>query len=397
MLLQPVELRQFRPRTKRRVHRHRHVELRIVNLVALPLLIVAHDRLEPVPPEDLRADETRPRLHRLPRALDRPLEDDDDLEPVLQHVTGGHVVQRRFLVDAMHDGHGPDEEQVAIAAVRGHGQLGGVLVEQFALFCLLGPDEVGLDAGADDVGLPHVPHAEHEAEVAVALAHHRVLGEEQRLRALAGPRHLREDDPPEVRLDHHPDDALEADEEDRLGTLLGDDPPAVADRVLRLDAVQEAAGEVVDVEHAGGPVSVLLERREMVRLQVAVREEDQPPDDGEAQPGEEEAGGEDQEGPSPLGVHQSREDVLQEADAAPRTLRLQDVAVAIFEDGPSADFPDGARTERFPETKQISKFDRFLRSVSTSTGWRLCWVAASSWVRRAFCRELRFGRMGRGR
>jgi len=68
-----------------------------------------------------------------------------------------------------------------------------------------------------------------------------------------------------------------------------------------------------------------------------VRERDEPPDECEGEPRQEEAEREHQEGPSPLDVHQGREDVLQVAQLHLGDAALEDVALAILEDGPPAE------------------------------------------------------------
>lgn len=59
-------------------------------------------------------------------------------------------------------------------------------------------------------------------------------------------------------LDHDADDALHGLNEDGLGALVGAVARAVADRVLRFDAEQEARREVVDVGHARLPADFVL-------------------------------------------------------------------------------------------------------------------------------------------
>ena len=76
--------------------------------------------------------------------------------------------------------------------------------------------------------------------------------------------------------------------------------------MLRLDAEEETSCERSHIADARDPGLVAGRGR----LEVPVGEEDQPPENGEPQPGEEEVHGEHQEGPPPLGVHQSGEDVL---------------------------------------------------------------------------------------
>ena len=85
-------------------------------------------------------------------------------------------------------------------------------------------------------------------------------------------------------------------------------------------------------------------------------EHDQPPNQGESQPRHEESEGEDHEGPSPLDVHQSGEDVLQVTQTPAGDPGVGDVAVAVLEDGAAPDFADGSGPEGLPETYVIELF-----------------------------------------
>lgn len=120
--------------------------------------------------------------------------------------------------------------------------------------------------------------------------------------------------------------------------------------MLGLDAEQEAAGEGEDIVDAGRPVVLDLERRQVALVEVTVGEGDQPPDHGEAQPGEHEAQAEAEQRPAPLRVHQGREDVLEEAQRPPRDAGLEDVAVAILQNRATAQLARRACSVTAPET-----------------------------------------------
>jgi hypothetical protein len=190
----------------------------------------------------------------------------------------------------VHDHHRPNEKQVGRTTVRPNLQLRLVLRHDLALPRCLGLDELRPNVGANDVRLPHVAHPEHEAQVAVALANHRVLGEQQGLGSMLWTGHLGEHDADHEGLDHDAVDGLEAHDEDRLGALLGGGSHAIADGVLRFDGEQEAGRERVDVEDARLPAIVgwneeklwysssvaryfeilTLHRRQVHRLQIPV-------------------------------------------------------------------------------------------------------------------------------
>lgn len=70
-------------------------------------------------------------------------------------------------------------------------------------------------------------------------------------------------------------------------------------------------------------------------LEVAVRERDQPPDDGEREPRQKEAERKGQQCPAPLRVDQGREYVLQEPQPSAVQLRLKHITVAVLEDRPA--------------------------------------------------------------
>jgi hypothetical protein len=78
--------------------------------------------------------------------------------------------------------------------------------------------------------------------------------------------------------------------------------------MLRLNAEQKARSEGMNRRDARGPGGVT----QVDLVQIAVSVDYQPPDDGKHEPTEEEVEGEHQQGPPPLSVHQSGEDVLQE-------------------------------------------------------------------------------------
>ncbi len=154
----------------------------------------------PMSPENLVRKIGRPGLGRHPGRLDDPLQYDDDLEPGMHHVRGGHAVERAVLVDRVHDRRRPDEEQPVLAGVVADVELPLVVRHDLALGRHAAPDHLDPDVGLDDVGLAHVADAHEERELAVTLADDGVLAEQQRLRPLLWPRELREDHADHERL-----------------------------------------------------------------------------------------------------------------------------------------------------------------------------------------------------
>ena len=196
------------------------VEEAVVDLVASAVFAEGDERLEAVSPQDLRGQIGGSRLRGLSGALDAALEDHDNLETLAHDIRSAQRVKRAAYVNFVHHRHWPDEENVVLVAVGAHHQLVLVHCQQLALLGLPRADQLRADAGADDVRLSHVSDAEHEAQLAIPLADDGAAAEQQRLRPLLGPRHLGEHDAHHERLNHHASDALQAHDEDRLGTLL---------------------------------------------------------------------------------------------------------------------------------------------------------------------------------
>lgn len=375
LLLSLVKFGQLPARAQRGAHLRRAVEQRVIHLVALPLLRVRDHRLEPVTPQDLLGQVARSRLGRLPGRLYRPLEDGHDLEPFRQHVLRGHVVERGLLVYPVDDRCRPYEEQVPVLPVRPHRQLLLILRQHLPLLRRPRPYQLSPDRGPDYVTLPHVAYPKHQAQFTVPLTDDRVSREQQRLSPLLRPAHLGEHYSHHERLDHHPDDALDAHDEDRLGAFLGRATAPVTDRVLGLDAEQEAAREREYVVHARRPVVLDLVGGQVALLEVAVAERDQPPDHGEAQPREDEAQAEAEQHPSPLSVHQGREDVSQEAQGTPRDTGLEDVAVPVLQHGSTAQlsrWPCSVPTpeKRSHKSRHFFNFEN-LRENSVGNSWKI--------------------------
>lgn len=117
--------------------------------------------------------------------------------------------------------------------------------------------------------------------------------------------------------------------------------------MLSFNAEQKTRREIIYLRDARRPSGVILIRRQMLRLEISMSERNQPPDHSETQPGEQKARGENNERPPPLSVDQSGEDVLKEADAAPGTLGLENIALAVFENGAASDSSDCSRSKGF--------------------------------------------------
>jgi len=165
LLFELLELVEVAAGAEGRVHLVGVVEEAVVDGVLARVLAEGHQRLEAVPPQDLRRQVRAARLRRHARRFDGPLQNDDDFKLLFEQVRRRDVVQRRVGRDLVHHRRRPDEEDVAVVHVHGH--LKFVLVVRHLLSFGRDPhlNELGSDAGADDVRFTHVPHAEKEAQL----------------------------------------------------------------------------------------------------------------------------------------------------------------------------------------------------------------------------------------
>lgn len=108
--LTAVELVQLFGRAQRRVHLRRLLELGVVHLVPLPLTVVRHQWDEPVSPHYFTSRITGTSLSRLTRRFYRSLQNNHNLEPLLQHIGGGHTIERTVGIYLMHHCYWPNEE-----------------------------------------------------------------------------------------------------------------------------------------------------------------------------------------------------------------------------------------------------------------------------------------------
>lgn len=209
---------------------------------------------------------------------------------------------------------GPDEHETILATIGAHMQLLLIEGQHLALLGHLLADDLGPHMRLNDVRFAHVAHTEHQTGCPIPMADDRVAGEEQRLGALLWTRQFGKDNADHEGLNEYTRDALYAHGEDRLGTLLGHIAIAIADGRLRFHRVQECRHHTLHLRHAHGMRHVGNQLRlcvpQMYVLQVIVGKGDRPPDEGEEGPRDDEAGGEDEQRPAPLCVHEGREDVL---------------------------------------------------------------------------------------
>ncbi len=97
------------------------------------------------------------------------------------------------------------------------------------------PDDFHAERGIDDEAVvPHVTDAEDHAQLAVSLAHYRLLTEHDRLGPALRPRELGKDNAHHKGLDEAAHDALQRHGYDGAGALVGRLPATVADGVLGL-------------------------------------------------------------------------------------------------------------------------------------------------------------------
>jgi len=185
----------------------------------------------------------------------------------------------------VHDGHRPDEEDVAVVEtrVRLQGQRKLAKRDDLSLGRTSVAHEERSDGCTDEVRPDaHVADAEQQLVLTVAAADDRTLAEHERLSATLGARDLGEDQPGDEDVDESADVDLDHGDNDADPTPGVDHPRAVADRSLGLERVQHSRCDVehvVDAWHPAGVVAV---------VDVAVDVDDSQVDGGERHP----AGGE---------------------------------------------------------------------------------------------------------
>lgn len=89
-------------------------------------------------------------------------------------------------------------------------------------------------------------------------------------------------------------------------------------------------------------------------------ERNQPPNHREEQPRPDKAERKHQQRPPPLGIHERREDVLQEPQVLLRNLGRRNVALAVLQNGPLAVLPGRSGPEgATPVEKMFEKLTKF--------------------------------------
>lgn len=121
--------------------------------------------------------------------------------------------------------------------------------------------------------------------------------------------------------------------------------------MLSFDGEEEAASEGVDIIEARDEGGIAVRRR---GGEITVSEDDEPPDEGEHEPGEDEGEREHEQRPAPLRVHKGGEDVLQVAAPALGHVPLYYVAVAVLEDDSFAHAPCGVAGLAISETEDVT-------------------------------------------
>ncbi len=153
--------------------------------------------------------------------------------------------------------------------------------------------DLHVHGGTDDHALPQVPKAKHEAQLVVSDANNRVLTEDERLRAPVRLRRFHEDASQHDGIDHQTDDVLDDQYHDGRDALLRDHPPSKTNGHLDFDGEQKRGGERVDVAYARHKVVLF-------RVQISVRERDEPPDHPKQEPTAQVRHGEDHERVKPF-------------------------------------------------------------------------------------------------
>ena len=158
----------------------------------------------------------------------------------------------------------PDKEEAGLAGAVWLHLEGLHLLVQLALLRDASAYHLGRNLRAqDEVVVAQVANAKDETEAAVAQRDNRILAEDDRLGAAAGPRQLGEDEADHEGLDKAADDRLYGGNDHCVGALGGGLPAAVADGVLGLQGEEEAGREAVDLQDAGRPAGFGLFGRQI--------------------------------------------------------------------------------------------------------------------------------------
>ena len=300
-------------------------EVREVHPV-LSALGAGDDGQEAVAPLDLLGYEGGADLAGGARGFGRTVEEDHQLELLQVEGVRGHAEEGAGLVDDVADRERTDEEEVVLARV--HHKVDAHLVHDDGL--ALGrdgcPQQFAVDLAPDQEGLPHVGHADLQAQPALLRADNRRFAEGHSLGPLLGEGDLGQDDPAHEAVDDGTDERLDDDEGHRPGALARDGPPAVADGGLRLEGVEEGGGEPVDVADAGDvALGVTLAR------QVPVPLGDPVPQQAENEPASGEGRYEEEDHETPADLHEGGPEVLEEGEVAVvLDVAELDVAAPVF-------------------------------------------------------------------
>ena len=123
----------------------------------------------------------------------------------------------------------PEQLEEVLGAVQVGAELYGVEVvgDGLSLHCLLPPDHIGGDVRLYEVGGPEVAHPAQQVEGPVPHGDQRVPAEQDGLAPVGRLGELGEHDPGDAGRDEHPDDALDAHDQDGPGTPGAGHPPSV--------------------------------------------------------------------------------------------------------------------------------------------------------------------------
>lgn len=214
----------------------RFVEFRIVHLVALSLFIIGHEGVEPVSPEDLTRNIAGPRLRGLTCRFDGSFQYNNQLKPILKHISSSVRVEGTVAGYLVHHCQRPNEEQIRVTTIGSHFQFCLILSEALSFLCHLASNQLRSNTSTDYVGFPHVSYPEHKTQFPVSLANDCVFGKEKSLGSVLGAGHLSEYDAHHEGLHHDPKDALDAHDEYGFWTFFRCEAGAVADGVLSFNA-----------------------------------------------------------------------------------------------------------------------------------------------------------------
>lgn len=208
------------------------------------------DGEEVVAPHDLLGDERGPHLARGAGGLRCAIQEHHQLK--LLHVQGVHRHLKEGAAAVYHvvEREGAHKEQVVLPHVHREVDVHLVHDDGLPVRRVGGPQQLAVDLAPDHQGLPHVGHADRQAQGALLGTNYGHVTEGDGFGPLFRQGDFGQDDAAHEAVDNGSDQGLDDDEGDSTWAKRGDGAPAVANGGLRFEGVEERRGEAVHIVHA---------------------------------------------------------------------------------------------------------------------------------------------------